>query len=424
MGQIFLKNLDGKNLVTQSNNLVEARYTLSKNEQLILCAMISFINPEDKEFLTYKTSISQFSELLGIDKKSSMREIGVIVTRLLSRVITIETPNGWEKFQWVSYAKADKKEDFLLLRFHDRLKPYLLALKKRFTSFRLDEVVDLKSVYSIRIYQLLRDYHGINKSDFIYDLSEFRAIVLGENSKKYINSFKNFRVNVLEKSKKELDEKGNLSFTFENIRIGRKIGRIKFSITKKIKINKSQPTLIPKSRTDQDNPQSQEIKEIQEMISLGIPIKQANKLLEQYGAEYITEKLKITEEEDPNNSAGFLISALKNNWKNQTQQKQEKQKAKQDKARQKVLEEKRVENIMTTRLDLENTFSAKALNKYLNTLSDDEKAELFSEVKQENPYVKSLESNIARSFITLRIPEYKKNKEKFINSELKKMELF
>ena len=62
-----MRELRKENLVTQANNLVEARYTLTKNEQLILCAMISFIDPNDKDFLTYKTSINRFAELLGVN---------------------------------------------------------------------------------------------------------------------------------------------------------------------------------------------------------------------------------------------------------------------------------------------------------------------------------------------------------------------
>ena len=168
MENIILKSLSKNNLVTQANNLIEARYSLSKNEQLILCAMISFISPDDKDFLVYKTSISEFINILGVDRKSALREIENVIRRLLSRVIKIETPDGWKMCQWVSLAEINKKEDTLLLRFHDELKPYLLDLKKRFTSFKFQEVVLLKSVYSIKIYQLLVEHHNRNTPIFTY----------------------------------------------------------------------------------------------------------------------------------------------------------------------------------------------------------------------------------------------------------------
>lgn len=419
MDSIILRDLSSSNLATQSNNLIEARYTLSKNEQLILCAMISFINPEDKEFLTYKTSISQFSNLLGIDKKSSMREIDKIVTRLLSRVITIETSDGWEKYQWISYAKADKKEDFLLLKFHDHLKPYLLDLKSRFTSFKLKEVVDLKSVYSIRIYQLLRDYDGRKCNKFTYTVMDLRAILLGD--KKTHKIFSDFKKNTLLVAQKELKEKSNLSFSFETIKIGRSIGKIEFTIIKKSQPKTTQTALPQKLGNDQDDPQSQEI---QKMISLGIPVKQANKLLNQYGAEYITEKLKITAEKDRPSPAGFFIKAVAGDWKSKTEQ----QKKKQDEARKKELEERRANKLIEVRDSLEKTFRINQKKAFLGSLTEDKTAELFQEAKKENPdlapIMKSFDSPFCGNFIVSKIPDYDENQKIFIHSELKKMGLF
>ncbi len=179
--------------------------------------------------------MTQFAELLKLDKKSSIKEIEIITKRLLSRVLKVETPNGWEMYQWVSYAKANFEKDLLVLRFHDELQPYLLNLKERFTSLKLSEVVNLKSVYSIRIYQLLKDFHGRRQMSFVYDVDDFKAIILGDGSKKY-PLFKYFRSRTLNVAQAELNEKATLSFTFETIRTGRKIGRLKFTI---IKINRA-----------------------------------------------------------------------------------------------------------------------------------------------------------------------------------------
>jgi len=246
-----LKDLDlkGTNLVTQANNLIEARYSISKNEQLIILAMISFIDPKDKDFLTYRTSITQFAELLGLDKKNKLKEVKEVARRLLSRVIEIETPSGWKMLQWVSYAEANYKEDFLMLRFHDHLKPFLLDLKARFKSFKLSEVIEFKSNYSIRMYQLLRDFEGQGKKEFTYFLEDFRKIILGSTPKelKKYPRFTNFKERIIETAKKELDEKAPLSFTFETIRVGRSIGKIKFTIVKKAKIKQVEAPKEPQT---------------------------------------------------------------------------------------------------------------------------------------------------------------------------------
>jgi plasmid replication initiation protein len=382
--------------------------------------MISFINPEDKEFLTYKTSISQFSALLGIDKKSSMREIDIIVSRLLSRVITIETPNGWKKYQWVSYAEADKKEDFLLLRFHDKLKPFLLELKTRFTSFKIKEVVDLKSVYSIRIYQLIKDYNGKKITNFVYTVNDLRSILLGEKSKKY-PVFTDFKKNILMVAERELKEKSAISFSFKTIRVGRSIGKIEFTIIKKSQPKTTpSPALPPKTDTEQDESQPPEV---QEMFSIGIAKNKAISLLDQYGAEYITEKLKITIEKERPNPAGFFIKAVAEDWKS----KAEKKKRKEDQARQKRREERRVERLNGASSDLEKTFRIKQKKEFLSSLTENQAAELLQEAKKELPeiadMIKAIDSPLCGAFVTSKIPDYEANKQLFINTELQKMGL-
>jgi len=54
IGTFKMSNLTKNNLVAQTNRLIEARYTMTKNELLLLFAMVSLINPKDKNFLTLK----------------------------------------------------------------------------------------------------------------------------------------------------------------------------------------------------------------------------------------------------------------------------------------------------------------------------------------------------------------------------------
>jgi hypothetical protein len=66
IGTFKMSHLTKNNLVAQTNRLIEARYTMTKNELLLLFAMVSLINPKDKDFLTFKTSVAHLSEILGI----------------------------------------------------------------------------------------------------------------------------------------------------------------------------------------------------------------------------------------------------------------------------------------------------------------------------------------------------------------------
>ena len=314
---MFHKN----NLIAQANKLIEARYTITKNEQLLLFAMISLINPKDEQFLTFTTTTEQLAQILGIHPSTALREFNKLTNRLMSRVITVNLPTEWEKLQWISNAKLDG--NIISLKFHDDLKPFLLELKKtgNFTQMRLGVVIHFRSVYTIRIYQLLKEYASKRMSYFEFSVEEIRNMLLNEQSKKYL-VFGDFKKWVLNIAKKELEikdpetnlYKSDLSFTLETRRTGRKITHLKFII----KTQQTQP-VIPievdsqDPRMDPENPM-----EYNEMIRIGVSERQALIFLEQYGPEEIIEKLELLIQHQGTrnirNPAGFFIKALKEGW--------------------------------------------------------------------------------------------------------------
>lgn len=372
-----MKNLDGNNLVTQANNIIEARYSLTKNEQIILCAMISFIEPNDKDFLTYKTSISDFALLLNVEKKYIFREIDGIVKRLLTRVIQIETSTGWKMFQWVSYAEANIEKNSLLLKFHDELKPYLLDLRKRFTSFRLQEVINLKSVYSIRIYQLLTEYHNKGKLVFLYPLSDLRNMLLGDKSKKYTR-FKDFRVNVLEKSQSELNKKSKFSFTFEAIKEKRKITKIEFSIVR-IQRDLLENKIIENDYSDS----AQSIFDNFELI--GIKRNVIIPFLERDGKEALERTLQIFNKDKKSgkirdNEQGYLIGLLKAQAGVLTDTERKEQEEKERK-KQERLEKERQEQLEAKKLSLSKSFLKDRKEAYLANLSEQDADNILKNIR-------------------------------------------
>ncbi|MCI5196178.1 MAG: RepB family plasmid replication initiator protein, partial [Candidatus Electrothrix sp. AW5] len=219
-------------LVVQSNKLIEARYSLTLGEQRLILAMVSMIQPDDADFFDYAISMKNLSELLNIDLKSSYREANKITERLLERVLHIQRPNGaLLKIHWVSSVLHE--DGRVVLSFDPKLKPYLLLIKREFTKYNLSIAAQFQSIYSIRIYQLLKQYKGIGYREF--KLDELKDI-LGLKKTQY-TVFKDFYRRVLNQAKKEFEKKDksgkfqcDLTFELEKIREGRKIARLKFII--------------------------------------------------------------------------------------------------------------------------------------------------------------------------------------------------
>ena len=60
--------MSNTNLVTKSNELIEARYKLTLYEQRLILLLISIIQPDDDDFIDYELHVSVFAEMFGIDR--------------------------------------------------------------------------------------------------------------------------------------------------------------------------------------------------------------------------------------------------------------------------------------------------------------------------------------------------------------------
>ncbi len=215
------------NLVVKSNQLNESRYKLSVQEQRVVLTMISMIEPGDIDFKPYSFTIQDFMQLVGLKGKSSYSEAKKITKSLLQKAFTIKEPSGDLQIGWVSSAKYYNDEGRLELCFNPLLKPYLLALKKEFTRYQLKNTIRLKSIYSVRIYELLKQYQGIGSRFFGID--ELR-VLLGVSEGK-LNTYSNFKLRVIEPALAEL-KNTDIYFTYEPEKTGRKITGLRFKIFK------------------------------------------------------------------------------------------------------------------------------------------------------------------------------------------------
>ncbi|ARJ25850.1 initiator RepB protein (plasmid) [Bacillus mycoides] len=213
------------NIVSKSNTLIEANSRLNLVEQKMLLCLASNIEPNDRDFKTYTFPIRQFHDLLGLSGSTKYTELSKITKELLSKVIEIRAGEELIQVSWLSSAIYNRNKGTIDMRFDPLLKPFLLELSSKFTSYRLANVVKLKSTYAIRIYELLKQYE---------DLKE-RTISL-ENLRYYLDAmdvypnYANFKQRVLKPSQKELEHKTDISFEFEEIKLGRKVQKVRFII--------------------------------------------------------------------------------------------------------------------------------------------------------------------------------------------------
>jgi hypothetical protein len=213
----------------------------------------------------------------------------------MERVLRIPEEKGWLKIGWVSSSRYNREKGTVSFKFDPDLKPYLLQLKREFTKSKLLILTQFQSIYSIRIYQLLKQYQNIGWREF--KLDELKEI-LGLRKTQY-SVFKDFDRRVLNQAKKEFEKKdkaGNckcdLTFKLEKIREGRKIARLKFIIIKQEyhEIAVIVPDNIEKKEEETRPKKPQTVKE--QLVYYGISEKLAVGFLNQIGEADILDILK------------------------------------------------------------------------------------------------------------------------------------
>lgn len=280
--------------VTKSNALIEANYKLSTLEQKIILYLISQIHKDDDDFKMYRLPIQEFSEMLGYRGSPKYTELREITKNLMRKVLEIREGQKLKQLSWVSYVEYDERSGFVSLSFDPRLKPYLLQLKREFTTYRLKNVMELKSSYSIRMYELLKRWQYMKEVEIALD--DLRMMVGAAD--KY-HQYHNFKKRVLTPAKQEILEKTDIWFKYQEVRKKRKVMALRFYIQEKSTIDQ---VVVPIEEKTENNATDQYLKflAVLQAYDRYITEKQFTKiaLLAQkvFGENWLDEMIKTTRE--------------------------------------------------------------------------------------------------------------------------------
>lgn len=332
--------LDEQAIVVKDNRLIEKTLNLTLREQKIIFALASTIDKNDKSFNIARFKVQDLADLLEIRVDAFYSELKAITRQLLNkRSIQIEElPKGGKKSKTIQVnllasAVYYNGQGIVELEFPAPLAPYLLHLKANFTKFTLGYVVSLKSAYSFRIYELLKQYYNTQKRERFFTLHELKQrLGVGNGYARY----NNFKQRVLLPAQKELKHKTDIEFTFEEEREWKKVVGIKFIIKSN---EKEQAGLFDNCPVDNEL--------VNELVSFGIASeKTAVNLIEEHGQEHVKTNLEYCKSYAQNrkveNFGGLLVQAIKNNWayKSPYEQEQEKRLEKKIKDREELARKK------------------------------------------------------------------------------------
>lgn len=248
---ITKENLSLARNVVEANAFIKACGTLSSNAQKLLYTTISMIAIDDESFQTYTFEVKALKDFFKIKRNDFHKECENLADELMSKYFTIKNEDDkWEKYHILNNIKYDKGK--LQLKLDDSLKPFLLHLKKEFTSVPVQLLVLMKSYYSMRIYLYLRMYYNQqlyyakNKNKdvkIIVPLAELENLFFDEKNEKYAR-FSNFNQRILKPSIEEINKMMDFIIDVEYIKEGKNVVQIQFNIRLKHLLETTKAMLI------------------------------------------------------------------------------------------------------------------------------------------------------------------------------------
>lgn len=228
--------LDTRNYVCQANTLVGGKQALRLNSAKLIRSAIMQVVRDDAELKPYTITISELADLLQVPKNNIYRDIDDITDDIINNPVFIKEEYDkkirWVKIPWVTRCEYNSDVG-VLIKLNDELKPFLLNLKEHYTQYTLDSILVMKSVYAIRLYELLQSkiMSSIlpkNGTDIELSLQEIRESCDCE-SKAY-DIFSNLRSRVIDIAVKEINEKTLYTLSYKYKKNGRSVIGLIFHI--------------------------------------------------------------------------------------------------------------------------------------------------------------------------------------------------
>jgi len=306
-----------KNLIVKSYEFVEARYKLTPAEAKLVALLIGQIEKDDKDFKSHSFYTNYLLDILGLGEKNH-HHLERITENLMSRILKIKEEDKFIQVAFLSSAVYHEKEGLVNLQFDPVLKPYLLELKEKFIKYRIENILSLRSFYSIRFYELLVKWEKIGS--FTMSIKEIRRIFnIKDNEYKLYTDLKR---NIVLTAQKELEETSELYFTFKEFKPSRKVIELQFFVIRKNPEEKpaEQLSFLP-SPVEVEKSKETFNQELLNRLtdSFALSEKQSKKILAQYDETYVIEILNVVEKDYKEGKvkkiAPYLLKALEDDFR-------------------------------------------------------------------------------------------------------------
>ena len=293
------KSLNGA-VVRQHNDLIEARYLVPNlKEQQVIMMLLAKIKPDDEAFKGYRITVADFAKTFGLNTNKVYEDTERVTRSLRCREVGIRNGKSFFYTGWLSSVEYIHGSGYVELCFDPKLKPYLLQLKDHFTQYSLDTVLHFKSIYAIRLYEILKKEAQIveryqKKKSFEKEFTyEFLREAFGIGKKEYAK-FNDFKRKTIEPAVTEIYDKTELNISEVKYgKTGRAVSKITFVVEIRSKADGDiRAVQIRMDEQPKEGNRKEEVK--QKLVELGYSVESASRDLNKYGIQRIERSIAYT----------------------------------------------------------------------------------------------------------------------------------
>ena len=250
--QVLTLNELSKRKVVEHNSLITSIAKMDKTPLKMFELAVSCIDtenpPKDNVIYLSKKELFAFFDVSSASKHTRFKEAIELMQKQAFFQIKEVKDKGYEMTSIVPIptVKWNSYNDDVMIQFNQFIMPYLIDLKAEFTQYKISELKELNSKYSIILYRWLSmnynqyehySYKGGRREEQVeayrnplITVKELREIT---DTVSLYQTFKDFDSYVLKNSLKEINAYTPFNVTYDKIKKGRSIDSIVFHIEKK-----------------------------------------------------------------------------------------------------------------------------------------------------------------------------------------------
>lgn len=303
-----ISHIDADQLIVKSNDLINGIFpNMSIWAWRVFSVCCSLINPSDEQLRMYKLRVADIARCFGATGNAAHDAIKQVPEEMLRDDRRVRIPfyeNGVRKYvvthlaiSYIEQEKGTRGDGCITIQFHPALERHLLGLKKHFTSYKLDSNLRFKSVYTGRLFELLKQHAYIGTWKVSFD--ELTKLLDVPKSYKWGN----VNQRILVPSQLHIGRYTDINFDYKPVKAGQKVVQVLFTI----KSQETTQSLADKPSTKVKPPKMPKILE-----KWGLSQQAFEQLVEQYGIKKVKERLKhmksLSSFDQIINKAGYLTS--------------------------------------------------------------------------------------------------------------------